>query len=97
MQPVNFSEGDFVLVAKLITQDGHELLVKWRGPKRINLVESDLVFECKYLINGQISLVHANFLNFYAESQLNVTQEILDTIEHEDPYYNIATKLLDLR
>ena len=97
VQPVNFSVGDYVLVAKRISKNGHKLQVQWRGPQRINRVESNLVFECQDLINEQLSLVHANRLKFYADSQLNVTQELLDTIDHNDPHYNTVTKLLDLR
>ena len=42
-------------------------------------------------------LVHANRLKFYADSQLNVTQELLETINHNDPHYNVVIAFLDLR
>lgn len=33
---------------------------------------------------------------FYSDSLLNVTQELLDIIDHNDIHYNTVTKLLDL-
>ena len=93
----NFDVGDFVLVAKRLNKDGHKLQMQWLGPQRVLREESEWVYECEDLINGKVSLVHANRLKFYADSQLNVTQELLDTIDHNDRHYNTVSRLLDLR
>ena len=39
--PANFSIGDYVLVAKHIYNDGHQLQLQWHGPRRIVRIESD--------------------------------------------------------
>ena len=42
-------------------------------------------------------MVHCNRLKFYADSQLDVTETLLDTIAHKNPHYNTVEELLDLR
>ena len=49
------------------------------------------------LISAKDMFVHSNRLKFYADSSLNVTQTLLDTINHNDVHYNTVTKLLDLQ
>lgn len=94
---INFSVGDFVLVAKRVRKDGHKLQVQCLGPQRVIRVESDWVFEVQDLMNGRTSLVHANRLKFYADSKLNVTDELLESINHNDTQYSVVTKILGLR
>jgi len=91
-----FSEGDFVLVAKRVAHDEHKLTLQWKGPQRVVRAESDWVFEVEDLINQSRSLVHANRLKFYSDADLDVTEELLDTINHNSPHYNTVVKLLDL-
>ena len=97
IQPINFELGDFVLVAKRVSSDGHKLQVRWKGPKRISRVVSDFVFEVQDLIDQSHALVHANRLKLYADSQLELTEELLDSIDHNDPHYNTVEELLALR
>jgi len=96
VRAANFSEGDFVLVAKRIAQDGHMLTLQWQGPQRVVRAESDWVFEVEDLINESRSLVYVNRLKFYSDADLHLTQELLDTIDHNNPHYNTVVKLLDL-
>ncbi len=97
VKKVNFDKGDFVLIARQQGKTGNKLRVNWRGPFQITRVQSEFIFECKEFINKKHSLVHANRLKFYADSKLNVTEELLDTIEHNAPHYNTINRLLDLR
>jgi len=97
IKPINFDVGDFVLVAKRSTCHGKKLRLKWTGPRRIIRVVSDFIFEVEDLITGSYALIHSNRLKFYADSQLNVTEELLDTVEHNDPHLQTVTKLLDMR
>ena len=97
VQPVNFELGDYVLVAKRVTQDGHKLRVRWLGPRRISTVHSAHVYETEDLINNDRSLVHVNRLKKYADSSLDVTEELLDAIHHNEPHYNTVERLLALR
>ena len=96
VMPANFSIGDFVLVARRIENDGHKLRLQWLGPQRIVRIESDWEDEDEDLINETHALVYANRLKFYADSQLFVTQELLNTIDNNQPHYNTIIKLLDL-
>jgi len=97
IKPINFDVGDFVLVAKRSTCHGKKRRLKWTGPRRIIRVVSDFIFEVEDLITGSYALIHSNRLKFYADSQLNVTEELLDTVEHNDPHLQTVTKLLDMR
>lgn len=97
VHPANFELGDFVLVAQRVAKDGHKLRVKWRGPRRVTRCVSEYIFEVQDLITLTHTLVHANRLKFYADSQLNVSEELLDTIAHNDPHFQTIEQLRDLR
>lgn len=97
IKEINFEIGDFVMVAKRQKHDGHKLRVVWNGPRQVVKAVSDLVYECEDLVNGDIQEVHANRLKLYCDSTLNVSQDLLDTIDHNEVHYNIVEHLLDLR
>jgi len=97
VQAANFTVGDFVLVAQRTAKDGHKLRLRWRGPRRVTRVESEYIYEVQDLLTEQHSLVHANRLKLYSDSHLNVTEELKDSIDHNNPRLNTVTKLLDLR
>ena len=94
VKSVNFSTDDYVLISKCKNTSENKLKLKWRGPQRIIHASSDNVFECQDFINEKVSLVHANRIKFFADSQLNITQELLDKINHNDPHYNTVTKFM---
>ena len=97
VQEVNFEVGDFVLVAKREKDDGHKLRVTWQGPRRVVRAVSDLVFECEDLISGGSSLIHANRLKLYSDRSLNITEELLETIDNNAPHLQTVEELLELR
>lgn len=86
VRATNFQVGDFVLVAKRSQKDGHKLRVTWTRPRRVTRAVSDLIFECQDLIANVHNLFHANKLKFYADSCLDVSEELLDTVNHNDPH-----------
>ena len=49
------------------------------------------------LVNGKKTEVHNSRLKFYSDSKLNITEELLKTISHNDPHYETITKMLGLR
>ena len=67
----NFSEGDFVLVARDDFTAGEKLALRWRGPRRITRPVSEYVYQVKDLRNGTLEEVHASRLQFYSDDQLN--------------------------
>ena len=89
--------GAFVLMARSDPMAGSKLNVKWVGPQGVPRIESEWVFACQDLVNGPVFLIHANRLKFYSDSQLNITQELLETIDHNDPHCNVAVAFLYLR
>lgn len=97
IQEVNFEVGDFVMVAKRQKHDGQKLRVIWTGPRRVTRAVSDLVYECEDLVSGDTDDIHANRLKLYSDSTLNISQELLDTIDHNEIHYNILENILDLR
>ena len=97
IQPINFEVGEFVLVSKLLSKIGKKLKVRWTGPKRITRADSDVIFEVEDLITHKKELVHAERLKFYSDSKLDITEELLQTVEHNDPHYYTVTQILDLR
>ena len=97
VQPINFEVGDYVLVAKRVANDGHKLRVRWKGPRRVVRAVSDLVYDCEDLLTGATESFHINRLKHYAESDLEVTEALLDTIDHNDPHLQTIENILDLR
>eukprot|EP00171_Calliarthron_tuberculosum_P006128 IDg6128t1 len=93
IKPVNFEIGDFAMVAKR-KNDGKKLHVIWSGPRRVTRAISDLVYECEDLIPGAHHNIHSNRLKRYAGSSFNVTEDLLDTVEHNDPHLNTVDELL---
>ena len=97
VQDVNFEVGDFVLVAKRVASDGHKLRVLWRGPRRVVRALSDLIYECEDLISGVTDTFHANRLKFYAERDLDVSEDLLETINHNEPHLQTIERIQKLR
>jgi hypothetical protein len=92
----NFSLGDYVLVGTLTCTQGHKLAVKWRGPHLITTVDSDWVYQVEDLLNGFTTAVHASRLKLYCDQDLNVTEELLAQIAHQQSGFEVAS-LRDLR
>ena len=84
-------------MTKRTSPDGHNLRVIWKGPRRITRAPSELVYECKDLLNESHALFHAKRLKLYADSQLDVSEEVLDTLGHNDSHRNTFEQLLFLR
>jgi len=67
----NFSEGDFVLLARDEFTAGEKLCLRWRGPRRITRAVSDYVYQIEDLRNGALEEAHASRLRFYSDDSLN--------------------------
>ena len=81
-------------MARRIYHDRRKLCLRWLGSQKVIRVVSDRVFECQDLLNDFVSLVHANRLKYYTDSQLNVTQELMNTIDYNDIHYS-STSTID--
>ncbi|OWZ00171.1 hypothetical protein PHMEG_00028706, partial [Phytophthora megakarya] len=78
-QVVNFSVGDYVLRSRVDERRHSKLLVTWVGPYVITRADSHS-FRVRHLITGAEQDVHASRLKFYADSDLEVTEELLEHV-----------------
>ncbi|POM60306.1 hypothetical protein PHPALM_30853 [Phytophthora palmivora] len=76
---VNFTEGDFVLRSRVDEKHKNKLQVTWIGPYRVVRADAHS-FRVQHLITGEEHDVHASRLKFYADSNLNVTEELLEHV-----------------
>ncbi|KAE8982236.1 hypothetical protein PR001_g23792 [Phytophthora rubi] len=81
-KPPNFSVGDFVLAASVISMP-NKLAIKWQGPKRVVQALTDWVFEVEDLNAPHTKTKHhVSRLRFYAESSREVTEDLLQYALH---------------
>lgn len=76
---VNFSIGDYVLRSRVDEKHVDKLLVTWIGPYVV-IGESEHSFRVKNLATAQEVDVHPSRLKFYAESSLEVTEELVEHV-----------------
>jgi hypothetical protein len=97
-KPTMFSEGDFVLVAKVQNAIRNKLQVNWTGPYRIVEVISDWIFRCENLLDPSKTVIsHAQRLKFYSDNLLNDKDTLLSYMQaSENDKYTIDS-LLDIR
>jgi hypothetical protein len=87
--------GDYVLVVKQCKSGVSKLQVKWKGPRRIAIVESDYVFVVENLLTKE--LAHATRLRFYKGKEHDVTAKLAQATEHNDHQLYVGSKILDAR
>ena len=104
-EPVNFGQGDFVLVARPTAVFPDKLSVQWTGPYVVTEVVNDWIFRVRHLSSlsdvnsGKVDsmLVHSQRLRFYADSELELSESIIKAAEADlNGKYDIE-KLLDIR
>jgi hypothetical protein len=71
---VNFTLGDFVLVANPFQTE--KLAAKWTGPYRVVELINDLVFKVQHLLDQSTKVVHASRVAFYEDSSLEGTADL---------------------
>ncbi|KAE9339584.1 hypothetical protein PF008_g11502 [Phytophthora fragariae] len=77
-----FAIGDYVLYADVWNHRRSKLRVKWCGPARVVDTSSNWVFTIENLLTGESRVAHASRLNFYADSDLGVTEDLLAHVAH---------------
>ncbi|GMG14688.1 unnamed protein product [Phytophthora fragariaefolia] len=81
-KPPNFSVGDFVLTASVLSMP-NKLAIKWQGPKRVVQSLTEWVFEVEDLNPPHNRTKHhVSRLRFYAESSRDVTEDLLQHALH---------------
>jgi len=79
---VNFSVGDYVLRSRVDEKHMNKLLVTWVGPYVVTEAYPRS-FKVKHLVSGQEIEVHSSRLKFFADSSLEVTEQLLEHISSQ--------------
>ncbi|KAE9347273.1 hypothetical protein PF008_g7885 [Phytophthora fragariae] len=87
--PCNFSEGDFVLWSRVDARlPGNKLMVRWVGPfKVIDALSHSFIIE--HLITKARHDVHGSRLKFYADSSLDITEEMMQHVSNQGLLLNV--------
>jgi transposase InsO family protein len=95
-QEANFDVGDYVLLSRGLCTPAGKLAPTWTGPYRITEVISDWVYKVQHLLTNEIFEAHARRLRFYADSSLNVTEDIRDYVQDSTMTFEIK-EICDFR
>lgn len=71
-----FDVGDVVLYVDVWQHTREKLRVKWCGPAQITSTVSNWIFEIQNLVTGTRKEAHASRLKFYANSSLEVNEDL---------------------
>ncbi|KAE9281357.1 hypothetical protein PF008_g27911 [Phytophthora fragariae] len=77
---VNFDVGDYVLRSRVDEKRQNKLLVTWVGPYAVTAAHAHNVFTVNQLVTGEELDVHASRLKFFADKDLEVTEELLEHV-----------------
>ena len=90
----DFGIGDYVLMARTTASD--KTAVAWEGPARILDDDDGIVFSVENLATGDVRRMHARHLKLYADSELHVTQQLIDYAAHSGSG-SVVESILDFR
>ena len=76
-----------MLVADVQSSVGSKLKFQWKGPFLVVRKLSPFISTVQDLGSGVQCNVHKTRLNFYCDANLNVTEELLATVEHKEPHF----------
>ena len=82
-QSANFSEGDFVLLAREEFFAGEKLALRWGGPRQIVKALNDYVFQIRDLRNGSLEDIRGTRLKYYSDSSLDSSAILSHIISSE--------------
>ncbi len=88
VQEINFTVGDYVLVAS-VAKRRSKLEARWTGPFRVSKTINDLVFEVTSIVDGATKTVHAERMKLYADADLGVTKSLKEFAARSDARYVI--------
>jgi hypothetical protein len=86
---VRFEVGDFVLVARRPSSKNSKLGLVWQGPYQITKTLNPRVFEVQNFVNGETMKVHAQRMQFYADTSLDKTAELADHLGNHFGRYEV--------
>ena len=78
VREVDFSVGDWVLVALPAGRSRSKLMACWKGPYLVLQEVNPLVFRVEHPVTKAVSVVHACRIKRYADSELSLTEPMLE-------------------
>jgi hypothetical protein len=95
----NFDVGDYLLVAVPKAKRRGKLEAIWKGPYRVTSIIDPRVYEVEHLVTKDKKEVHAIRLRYFADSKLEVTEEILDEVKSDGNYDGMfdVEKIVDVK
>ncbi|KAF4027450.1 hypothetical protein GN244_ATG20938 [Phytophthora infestans] len=91
-----FDTGDYVLYADVWQHTRSQLRVNWCRPAQVTGTVSNWIFVIENLITGQGREAHASRLKVYADSSLNVSDDVLKHAAHSSQGH-VVDKVLNAR
>ena len=91
---VDFDVGDFVLMAVPYKLQS-KLQAIWRGPYRVVRIISAHIYEVEHLVSGLLVEAHIQRLKFFADSDMDVTIPLQDTITQQDTSGYFFERIID--
>lgn len=79
----NFTDRDFVLVARTEFGAEDKHLIRWRGPRRVIKPINDFVYTFEDLRTGQFDDIHASRLKLFRDDDIN-KEAILSHVLHSE-------------
>lgn len=77
---VNFNVGDYVLRSRVDAKGQNKLFVTWVGPYAVTAAQPYNVFKVKHLVTRDEVDVHASRLKFFADKNIEMTEELLEHV-----------------
>lgn len=90
----NFTEGDYVLVARSDFHAGEKLCLRWRGPRRVRKALNDFVYQVEDLRNGQLDDIHASRLKLFRDREIDEKAIMSHVLQSETGM--VVSRLLSL-
>ena len=90
----DFQVGDFVLSANT---NPDKLSVRWIGPMQVTKIIDNWTSEVQELVHGKKTTRHSAMLKKYVDSELQVTSQLRQQLEHDDCVSYKVEKILNWR
>lgn len=76
VKPVNFSEGDFVLLRVMESERVRKPALRWKGPYRVVRYLFEYIFVVEHLLSGKKEQADGRRLKFFRNSSFEVWEEL---------------------
>jgi hypothetical protein len=71
-------------IVQYVCKQPSKLKVRWKGPAQEIAARSAWIFEIQNLVTGLVKEAHASLFKFYADKDLEVSEELAAQVAHND-------------